>query len=92
MARVRFVPDSAGFRELLKSPEMAAHLKTRADAVASAARSTAPRDTGAYADSIDVRIVEHPTRVVAQVFADDWKSQIIEANTGNLARALDAAG
>ena len=92
MAKVRFVPNSAGFRELLHDPKLAAFLMDKAEAVASAARSSAPRDTGAYADSIETRQVDHPTRVVAQVVATDWKSQIIEANTGNLARSLDAAG
>lgn len=89
---VLFVPDSAGFRKLLKSPELAAHLKSRAEAVASAARDSAPVDTGDYQNSIGVEVVEHPTRVVARVKATDPKSLLIESRTGNLARALNAAG
>lgn len=92
MAKVRFVPNPAGFRELLHSPELAAYLLARAERVAAAARATAPVESGAYRDSITAETVDHPSRVVAQVHARDWKAHIIEADTGNLARALDSAG
>lgn len=92
MAKVRFVPQASGFRELLHSSELAAFLEGKAQAVASAARSNAPVETGEYVDSIDVVIDDHPTRVVAHVVATAEHAMVIEANTGNLARALDAAG
>lgn len=91
MAKVKFVPNAAGFRELLSSSELSAYLQSKGEAVASAARISAPVESGDYRDSIHVEMVQHPTRIVAQVHASDWKSHIIEADTGNLARALDAA-
>jgi hypothetical protein len=91
MAKVRFVPNPAGFRELLSSPELSAHLQSIAERVAAAARSSAPVDTGTYQSSIGVMVEKHPTRVVAHVTSSDPDAGIIEAHTGNLARALDAA-
>lgn len=92
MAKVRFVPNGAGFRELLHSEGVKSMLEAKAEAVASTARSNAPVETGEYRDSIAVRVVDHPTRSVAQVYSSDDKAHVIEARTGNLARALDAAG
>jgi hypothetical protein len=92
MAKVRFVPQASGFRELLHSAELSAFLEGKAQAVASAARSGAPVDSGEYAESIDVVMDDHPTRVVAHVVATAEHAMVVEANTGNLARALDAAG
>ncbi len=89
MARVEF--HAGNLAEALKSPELAAMLKERAEAVASAARSSARVDTGEYRDSITVEVVEHPSRVVAQVHAKAAHSWVVEANTGNLARALGSA-
>lgn len=66
-------------------------LRGKAEAVLSAAQSSAPRVTGAYADSL--QIVEDVTdRAVARVVTTVPYGLIVEADTGNLARALDAAG
>ena len=55
-------------------------------------RKADPHDeTGAYEASIHVEMETHPSRVVAHVVASDWKSHILEARYGILARALDAA-
>lgn len=59
-----------------------------AEEVASNARSGAPVDTGAYRDSIHVEVDESAHRVVARVVASDEGALAIEAQTGNLARAL----
>lgn len=92
MATVKFVPNPAGFRELLTSPGVSGDLKSRADRVAAQATSTAPRDSGEYAAGIEVVMENHRDRVVAHVVATAPHSMRVEANTGNLARSLDAAG
>lgn len=88
MARVEFHAGNLG--EALNSPELAAMLKERAEAVAAAARSSAPVRTGAYRDSITAEIA-HTDRVVGRVYARASHSWAVEANTGNLARALGSA-
>lgn len=92
MAGVKFKHDLAGFRAILKSPEVAADMAARADRVAAAARSGGPVDEGEYVDGIESFVEQHPTRVVGHVVATAPHSLRVEANTGNLARALDAAG
>ena len=67
--------------------------KAEAERVAARARASAPVATGAYRDSIHVKT--EPRSGVGDwahsyVVADDWKAHIIEARTGNLARALGA--
>ena len=84
-----FKQDQAGFQKLAHSAKVANACKVEAEKVAAAARASAPRDTGAYADSIHVVIEDHPSRVTAQVVASDPKSLIIESFSGNLARAVN---
>lgn len=84
--------NSRGIREVLTSPEVAAELQARAERVAQAARTSAPRSSGEYANGIEVVMDQHADRVVAHVVAKAPHSLLVEANTGNLARALDAAG
>jgi len=81
--------NNAEFQKLAHSARVANACKVEAEKVAAIARSNAPRDTGAYADSIHVVIEDHPTRVTAQVVASDPKSLIIESFSGNLARAVN---
>ena len=92
MTNVRIELNRAGIRELLKSPEVAAELHRRAERAASAARASAPVDTGTYLAGIEVVDEVHKDRVVSRVYAKAPYSNLVEANTGNLARALDAAG
>lgn len=87
-ARIKL--NSEGIREVLKSPEVAAELQARAERAAQAARASAPDDE--YAARVSVVLEQHATRVVAHVMAEAPNSMLVEANTGNLARALDAAG
>jgi hypothetical protein len=87
-----FKANDAGIQQLLKSDGVKADLQARADRVASAARGGAPVESGEYVDGIEAVVVEHPTRAVGQVIAKAPHSARVEANTGNLARALDAAG
>ena len=92
MANVRIELNRAGIREILKSPEVAAELHRRAERVAAAARASAPVATGAYLASIEVVDEVHKDRVVSRVYARAPHSHLVEAQSGNLARSLDAAG
>ena len=91
MARVRVRLNSPGVRQLLRDDGVREFLRAQARKVAAAARESAPVDTGAYRDSIHVEDAT-TDRAVARVVADDWKAMLIESRTGNLARAVDAAG
>jgi hypothetical protein len=91
MANVRIELNKGGIKAILKSPEVAAELHRRAERAASAARASAPVDTGAYKASIEVVDEVHKDRVVSKVVADVGYAMTVEANTGNLARSLDAA-
>jgi hypothetical protein len=66
-------------------------LEAAADRVLSAAQSGAPVVTGAYRDGLHVETV-HTDRMVKRVVSDADYAMVVEAETGNLARALDAAG
>jgi len=92
MANVRIELNKSGIKALLKSPEVAAELHRRAERAASAARASAPVDTGTYKASIEVVDEVHKDRVVSKVVADVGYAMFVEATSGNLARALDAAG
>lgn len=81
--------NSRGMGELLNSGDVRDALTDRAERVLSAAQSSAPVASGAYRDSL--RIVQDTTdRAVVRVASDVAHAYVVEANTGNLARALDA--
>jgi len=91
MARAKVALNSAGMKALLNDPGVRAELTRRMGPVLAAAQAGAPVDTGEYKASIKIEQAT-TSRAVVRVVATDWKSHIIEANTGNLARALDSAG
>lgn len=80
-----------GMAELLKSAGVRAALTARQERTLARAKATAPVATGAYRDSLHI---EQATtdRAVVRVVSDSAHALVVEANTGNLARALDAAG
>lgn len=82
-----------GFFEgfLYRDAGVIAAARAAADRVASAARASAPVDTGAYRNSIHVEM-KFQQRAVAVVVADSDHAMIVESRTGNLARALRSAG
>lgn len=82
---------SPGMRDLLNAPGVRAELQRRADAVAAAAKASAPVASGAYRDSIRVESVT-TDRAVARVVAGTDHGLLVESKTGNLARALGAGG
>jgi hypothetical protein len=91
MPRTKVVLNSPGMRELLTSDGVRADLERRAEAVAAQARSTAPVQTGDYRDGIEV-FGDTTDRAVVRVGSTVRYAPLVEAKTGNLARALDAAG
>ena len=87
----RVTMKSAGIKELLNSSGTRALLTSKAGPVLSAAQAGAPVATGEYRDSL--KIVQDTTdRAVVRVVSTAPHGLIVEARTGNLARALDAAG
>lgn len=87
----RIVLDRGGIRALLNDGGVRAEVARRADAVAAAARAIAPVDTGAYQQSI-TRVSVTTDRAVERVAATVRYARVVEAKTGTLARALNAAG
>lgn len=91
MARIKL--NRGGIRDVLGSDGVRAEVTRRAERVAAAARSAAPVASGEYRGSI--RVEQATTggyRAVARVVAGAPHAGVVEANTGNLARSLDAAG
>lgn len=62
-------------------------LDEQAQQRADRARSSAPVASGSYRDSIHVE-TDHTDRMVKRVVADVPYAMVIEANTGNLGKAL----
>lgn len=89
MARVKLI--SSGVEALLNSSQTRSLLTDKAGAVESAAKSSAPVASGEYRDSIHLE-QDTTDRAVVRVVASAPHAYVVEANTGNLARALDAAG
>ena len=79
------------FAEILKSDEVRAVVTERAERVLAAAQASAPVASGTYRASLHVE-QDTTSRAVARVVADVPYAMVVEAATGNLARALDAAG
>lgn len=93
MPSVRVTLNPDGIRELLKSEEVRADLTRRMERVAEQARATAPVGaTDAHQASIHVEQRTYRNRAVVAVVADSDHSMFVEAKTGHMAAALDAAG
>lgn len=88
MARVKL--NSSGIAELLNSRETRALLTEKAERVLSAAQASAPVATGNYKSGLQVQ-QDTTDRAVSRVVGTAPHSHLVEANTGNLARALDSA-
>lgn len=90
MAKVRVALKSHGMSRMLNDPAVGKELVRRADGVASRARNSALVETGEYKESIFV-VSDVTDRVVARVGSRAPHGMIVEAMTGNLARALGSA-
>ena len=87
----RVTLNHGGMRALLNDAGVRADLTRRMGPVLGEAVASARVATGAYRDSL--RIEQATTdRAVVRVVADVPHSFVVQASTGNLARALDAAG
>lgn len=91
MGKAKVELRSTGVRALLNDSGVRAFLAGKADAVAAAARSSAPVDSGEYQASIH-RVSATTDRAVERVVASAPHALGVEARTGNLARAMNAAG
>lgn len=87
MTRPQIKLSSAGMRALLNSDQVRPPLRAIAERAAARARSTGPKDTHEYVNSIRVES-DTTDRAVERVVAHDDKAAVIEARTGNLKRAL----
>lgn len=65
-------------------------LEAAAQGALSAAVSSAPVASGDYQASLHIE-TDHTDRMVKRVVSDVDYAMVVEANTGNLARALDSA-
>lgn len=90
-ATVKVQVSSPAIRALLQSQAVRDELRRRAEPVLSAAQVSAPVASGRYRDSL--HLVDDTTdRAVVRVVSDAPHAMVVESRTGNLARALDAAG
>lgn len=81
--------NSRGMGALLNSSDVRSALTDRAERVLSAAKASAPVASGEYRDSL--HIVQVTTdRAVVRVASSAPHAFVVEANTGCLARSLDA--
>lgn len=87
---VRVKMRSAGIASLLKSDEVRDHLTPMVERGLDAARSNAPVVSGAYRDSLHIQ-QDTTDRVAVRIVSSAPYGMQVEANTGNLARSLDAA-
>lgn len=91
MAKARITLDNTAIEAMLKEDGVRTTLADLADRVVVAAKATAPVASGDYRESIHRESVT-TDRAVERVVASDWKSHLVEARTGNLARALSSIG
>jgi hypothetical protein len=91
MARTRVTLDSSGVLDALSSAAVRAQLESIAHRVEAAAIASAPVKTGNYKNSIHVED-DTTDRARVRVVASAPHAHLVEARTGNLARALGSAG
>lgn len=79
------------FDEILNSAGVKALTTLAADRALAYARASAPVDTGAYRDGLGLEEVKRAHRTTVMVVGHDPKTLLVEAQTGNLAKALKKA-
>ncbi len=81
--------NNAFFEQLGQSPEVTELVTNVTEEVAAIARNKAPVKTGAYKRGIETTVFRHKQkRAVGWVIGTDPKTMLVEAKTGNLARAV----
>lgn len=91
MARSRVRLSSEGMRQLLQDRGVVQDLERRGRSVLASAVASAAVESGAYRDGLTVWTAQTDRPVVRVGSTVDY-GPAVEARTGNLARALDAAG
>lgn len=91
MVGIRVTLNHGGMGALLNSGEVRSELTARAQAVLQAAQASAPVDSGAYRDGLHIEQATTDRAVVRVAGSTDY-DWVVEKDTGNLARSLDAAG
>lgn len=89
MARIKL--NSSGIEKVLKSSGTRAVVTDHAEAVLAQAIATAPVLTGNYQASLHIE-QDTTDRAVTRVVASAPHAHLVEAQSGTLSRALDAAG
>lgn len=79
------------FDEILNSAGVKSLTMLAANRALAYARASAPVDTGAYRDGLQIEEVKHAHRTTCMVVGTDPKTLLVEAKTGNLAKALRKA-
>lgn len=85
-----FEPNQKWFDSIMRSEQVVALQDAVAEQTLAIAKANAPVDSGDYRDSLHIEHHDSRFRSSTRVVADDDKSMLIEAKTGNLARALRA--
>lgn len=80
------------FDAIMRSSGVQSLEREAAERVLARAKATAPYDTGDYQRGLRIRRAERKYRTAFLVEGTDWKTLLVEAKTGNLARALKSAG
>lgn len=92
MARAKVKLIGKGMSALLNDSGVVEDLEQRMERVLETAQTNAPVESGAYRDSLQVQTIRHPSRTVVRLYSDVPHAMVVEASTGNMARALDSAG
>lgn len=79
------------FDEILNSAGVKALTTLAANRTLAYAKASAPVETGAYRDGLQIEEVKHEHRTTVMVVGHDPKTLLVEAQTGNLAKALRKA-
>ena len=91
MADVRMDFNPGFFDSILKTPKVEQLTRDAAERALTAAKATAPVVEGDYQAGLQLERVESDYRITYRVVGRDWKTLLIEARLGILARALKAA-
>jgi len=92
MADVQVKFDQGFFDNLMRSAGIQSLQQAAAQRVLAAAQASAPVRTGAYKRGLRITKAEHKYRTTYLVEGTAPHTLLVDAKTGNLARALKAAG
>lgn len=80
--------DPKFFTDILRSAGVNKLCRDAAQKVLARAQATAPYDTGDYHDGLTMGKLVGRDRDSWIVHGDDWKTMLVESQTGNLVRAV----